>query len=65
MIIYREATSRAEEFVRTWLPDGSKVKFVPVIGHGKAFAAKVERNGEVRFSLPDQNDYVMYKYEIR
>ena len=65
MIIYREATSRAEEFVRTWLPEGSKVKFVPVIGHGKAFAAKVERNGEVRFSLPDQNDYVMYKYEIR
>lgn len=65
MIIYREATSRAEEFVRTWLPDGSKVKFVPVLGHGKAFAAKVERNGEVRFSLPDQNDYVMYKYEIR
>ena len=65
MIIYREATSRAEEFVRTWLPAGSKVKFVPVIGHGKAFAAKVERNGEVRFSLPDQNDYVMYKYEIR
>lgn len=65
MIIYREATDRAVEFVRTWLPEGSKVKFVRVLGHGRSFTAKVDRNGEVRFALPDENDYVMYKYEIQ
>jgi hypothetical protein len=65
MLVYRESTDRAAEYLKTWLSEGSKVVFTPVLGHGKSFRAKVERNGEVRFSLPSQNDYVMYKYEIR
>lgn len=64
-IIYREATPKATEYVKTWLDEGAKVSFTPIIGHGKSFTVKVERNGEVKFSLPEENDYVMYKYEIR
>lgn len=65
MLVYRESTDRAAEYIKTWLTEGAKVVFTPVLGHGKSFRTKVERNGEVRFSLPAQNDYVMYKYEIR
>lgn len=65
MLVYRESTDRESEYLKTWLSEGSKVVFTPVLGHGKSFRTKVERNGEVRFSLPAQNDYVMYKYEIR
>ena len=65
VLLYRELTDRKSEYVKTWFDEGTKVEFTQVLGHGKAFKAVVERNGEVRFSLPSENDYVMYRYEIR
>ena len=65
MLIYREATGSKSGYVRTWLEEGTKIRFTPVAGFGKPFNAVVERNGEVKFTLPSDNTYVMYKYEIR
>ena len=65
MLIYREATGSKSGYVRTWLEEGTKIRFTPVAGFGKPFNAVVERNGEVKFTLPSDNSYVMYKYEIR
>ena len=65
MLLYREKTTRRSEYVTTWLPEGAKVEFVPVLGHGKALKTKVGNGSRVAFSLPNENDYVMYKYRIR
>ena len=62
VIVYREASEKTESFVKTWLSEGRKVKFTPVLGDGKAFTVRVERNGEVRFALPEENSYVLYRY---
>ena len=65
MLIYRERTDRSSSLVKTWLPFGVRVEFTPVLGHGKAFKAKVMDGSGVTFSLPSENDYVLYKYKIR
>ena len=64
MIIYRESNLKASAQVKTWLPDGAKVRFEPVVGYGKAFKTTVKNNSEVIFSLPNENSYVLYKYRI-
>ena len=64
VIIYREASEKDSEYVRTWLTEGTKVKFTPVLGQGKSFKATVDRNGEVRFSLPQENTYAFYRYSV-
>ena len=65
ILLYRESTPRCSEHVTTWLPAGAKVEFTPVLGHGKSLKTKVEDGSRVLFSLPNENDYVMYKYRIR
>ena len=65
ILLYREKTTRSSEYVTTWLSEGAKVEFVPVLGHGKALKTKVGNGSRVDFSLPHENDYVMYKYRIR
>jgi len=62
VLVYREASERGDAFVKTWLSEGVKVKFTPVLGYGKAFTAKVDRNGEIRFALPEENSYALYRY---
>ena len=62
VLVYREASERGAAFVKTWLSEGVKVKFTPVLGYGKAFTAKVDRNGEIRFALPEENSYALYRY---
>ena len=64
MIIYRESNQQAAAQVKTWLPEGAKVKFEPVVGYGKSFRTTVKNNSEVMFSLPNENSYVLYKYRI-
>ena len=65
MLIYREKNPDSSSPVKTWLPSGSVVDFKPVLGHGKAFKAKITDDSDVIFSLPSENDYVLYKYKIR
>jgi hypothetical protein len=64
MIIYRENNPNGSDYVKTWLPEGARVRFEPVVGYGKAFSTKVKNNSEVIFSLPNENSYVLYKYRI-
>ena len=50
---------------RTWLPEGKKVDFIPVMGSGKKFAAKVGAQGRVSFELNDKNSFALYQYEVK
>lgn len=64
LIVYRENTSDKTGVLETWLPEGAKVKCIPVLGNGKAMEQAVGRNGAVKVELADVNDFVMYKYQI-
>ena len=64
MLIYREASDCAVQSVRTWLPEGAEVSFEPVLGSGEPFVAQTGAGGSVRFELPSQNSFAMYRYRI-
>lgn len=65
LIVYRELTPTATASIDTWFEEGSTVAFRPVLGNGKAFKAKVGPRGAISVSLPSQNDFAMYEYEIK
>jgi hypothetical protein len=63
-IILREGNELAEKEMKTWLPEGKKVRCTPVAGKGKSFSAKVGSYGAITFRLPEKNSYTLYKYII-
>lgn len=63
-IFYREYTPNPIGLVATWLPEGTKVKCVPVLGNGKAFTRTIRDRGVIEVELSKVNDFVLYKYDI-
>ncbi|RYD68834.1 MAG: hypothetical protein EOP53_28180 [Sphingobacteriales bacterium] len=63
-LILRENNPNAVMKMKTYLPAGTKVKVIPVLGKGKAFKAVTDAFGAMTFSLPQINSYVLYKYSI-
>ena len=64
-VIYREDNAREETWVETWLPEGAEVMCTPILGNGKLMATTVGRKGTIKVSLPEKNDFMLYRYEIR
>ena len=64
VLVYREASPSGSAAVKTWLPEGSQVEFSRVLGSGEDFGATAGRDGEIEFSLPGENSFVMYGYKI-
>ncbi len=64
LLVLREQTPERQTMLRTWLDEGAKVRFTPVVGHGKASVQTVGRGGTIAAELPVPNDYAMYRYEI-
>lgn len=65
LVVYREDNEQPRGTIDTWLPEGKKVTFTPVMGSGKKFAAKVGAQGRVSFELNDKNSFTLYQYEIK
>ena len=65
LVVYREDNEEARGTIDTWLPEGKKVDFIPVMGSGKKFAAKVGAQGRVSFELNDKNSFALYQYEVK
>ncbi len=65
LLIYREDNAREETWVETWLPEGAEVMCTPILGNGKLMATTVGRKGTIKVSLPEKNDFMLYRYEIR
>ena len=63
LIIYREATPDAEASIRTWLPEGVRVRLTPVLGDGRSAVVRVGRNGFVPVRIERPNGYAVYRYE--
>ena len=62
LLIFREKTLDEKEELCTWLPEGERVKLVPVLGVGKAMEVMAGRDGRIEVTLPQSNSYVLYKY---
>ena len=65
LVVYREDNEQARGTIDTWLPEGKKVTFTPVMGSGRKFAAKVGAQGRVSFELNDKNSFALYQYEVK
>lgn len=63
-IFYRENTTNAVGYLKTWLKEGVKVKCVSVLGSGKNMTQTIGRDGNIEIVLSAINDFAMYKYEI-
>ena len=64
MLVLREKNEENTCAVKTWLTEGQKVGFSPVTGDGEAFDIVVDEGGFVKFTLPSENTFALYKYEI-
>lgn len=64
-LVFRENNDYSSSEIRTWLPEGSSVKFTLLIGNGKSFTAKSGRNGFINFKLQEKNSFALYSYSIK
>lgn len=64
LLVFREDNDAAQAELETWLPEGAKVVCTPILGNGKKLTAVVGKRGTVEVSLPEANDFVMYKYSL-
>lgn len=63
-LFYRENHPCRVGIVETWLPENTKVRCRPVLGHGKAMTETAGYKGALKVELEEVNDFVLYKYEI-
>jgi len=63
-IFYRENNPDSSSLIKTWLPEGTEIQCVPVLGKGKPVSAHVGKNGTIEVSLPNINDFIVYRYTI-
>lgn len=64
-IVYREKNDKTSYEMETWLKEGQHVKLSCILGAGKDFETKTMQDGRIRFSLPNENSYALYQYEIQ
>lgn len=65
LLIYREDTPESNGVIETWMPEGSEVSLVPVLGHGKKMTLTTGRKGCLNITLDSPNDFAMYKYALK
>lgn len=64
IIAYREDTPTARGCIKTWLPEGKRVRFRPLLGSGKPFRAKVGPGGIIKINLREPNSFALYEYSL-
>lgn len=65
LLLFREDNTIESVSMPLYLAGNQTVEFTPVIGSGEKFAAKTDEAGNVRFSLPTANSFVLYQYNVR
>ena len=65
LLVYRENSPSPRGTLRTWLPEGRRVRMVPVLGHGRRTSARVRSDGTIRLKLKDRNSFALYRYQVK
>jgi hypothetical protein len=64
LLVFREKSSESSYFLKTLLPPDKPVVLTPVSGRGKITKASPDSKREIRFELPEEFSYCLYKYII-
>ena len=64
LLVFRENNSQKTALIKTWLAPHEKVRMHHILGEGKDFLTETNGNGEILFSLDEENSYSLYQYEI-
>ena len=64
-LIFREDNDSRTAAMKTWLTEGKTINCKPVIGNGRPFSAKVNKEGAVTFELPGKNSFALYTYSVK
>lgn len=64
LLLFREDTESDKGRLKTWLPEGKRLKLEPVLGHGHKTGLRVGKDGVIEISLPHKNTFALYKYRI-
>ena len=63
-IFYRENNPDSSSLIKTWLTEGTEIQCIPILGKGKPINTLVGKNGTIEVSLPNINDFIVYRYAI-
>lgn len=63
-MLYRESTPESTRIIDTWLPEGTDVRLIPVLGDTGQTQMSVAENGRIRVSLRNPDSFAMYRYKI-
>ncbi len=64
LLLYRESTPESTRIIDTWLPEGTDVQLIPVLGDTEQTQMSVAENGRIRVSLRNPDSFAMYRYKI-
>jgi len=64
MLLFREANDRQTATIKTALPKGRYVCFVPILGSGASFASQTGAEGDIEAELPNSHSYALYSYKV-
>ena len=64
LLIFREANPDDKGLVKVYLEPGSKINLTPVLGDGAKMRQKITENGFLAVTLPKENSFVLYQYDI-
>ena len=57
LLLYRESTPESTRIIDTWLPEGTDVQLIPVLGDTGQTQMSVAENGRIRVSLRNPDSF--------
>jgi hypothetical protein len=63
-LIFREANESPTKEIKIYLQSGTIIKCTALIGKGKSFSSKVEKDGILTFDLATENSFALYSYFV-
>lgn len=64
LLIIRELTTNKGTSIKTWLPPGKRVQLTALLGKGRCRSLITGKDGSISVSIPQSNNYTLYKYQI-
>ncbi len=64
LLVFRENNGVVEKSVKTYIQSNKSVRLKKIAGYGNNFTQETKENGALSFSLPGENQFVLYQYNI-
>lgn len=64
ILVFREKNPDSTMNLKLYLKAGTTVTFTPLSGQGKKMTQQIPKAGTVRIDLPEENSFVLYRYNV-